>query len=120
MATTDPVLEWIGVYDADATLRGELAYWIGARLGTRHCALCDVTHGLVRERAAWRACAARLPAPFTTHHRDDAPADVREAAAGRYPVVLARTAGGLRVALDAAAIEACGGSPEELARRLGA
>ncbi|GDX28913.1 hypothetical protein LBMAG13_13430 [Actinomycetes bacterium] len=27
----------IGVYDADATLWGEISYWVGARLGVRHC-----------------------------------------------------------------------------------
>ncbi len=33
-----------GVYDADATLWGEMSYWVGARLGVRHCGLCDITH----------------------------------------------------------------------------
>jgi hypothetical protein len=28
-----------------------LSSFIGARLGRAHCALCDITHGLVRERA---------------------------------------------------------------------
>jgi hypothetical protein len=48
--------EYIGVYDADATLWGELSYWVGARLGVRHCALCEVTHGLVRRNAEWGSC----------------------------------------------------------------
>jgi len=51
----DTVRELIGVYDADGTLLGEARYWIGARLGRAHCALCDITHGLFTERADWRA-----------------------------------------------------------------
>ncbi len=42
------VVRLIGVYDADGTLRGELGYWVGARLGRRHCSLCDITHALRR------------------------------------------------------------------------
>jgi hypothetical protein len=39
------VVRLVGVYDADGTPRGEIAYWVGARLGRTHCALCDITHG---------------------------------------------------------------------------
>jgi hypothetical protein len=69
-----PMREYIGVYDADATLWGELSHWVGARLGVRHCALCEVTHGLVRRKVEWDRCAAGLAAPFPLYHRDDAPA----------------------------------------------
>ena len=110
--------EYVGVYDADATLWGEVSYWLGARFGTRHCSLCDVTHGLFRPRAEWMACALELPAPFTTFHRNDAPDDVRAAAAGNYPIVLGRRAGGLVVLLTNADIERCDGSPQALAAAL--
>lgn len=105
----ESILRLVGVYDADHTLRGELAYFVGARLGRRHCALCDITHGLVRERADWKTCKAGLPVPFATFHRDDQPADVRAATAGAVPVVVAETSAGFRVLLDGAAIEACAG-----------
>jgi len=110
--------EYVGVYDADATLWGEVSYWIGARFGARHCSLCDVTHGLFRQRAEWKACALELPAPFVTYHRNDAPEDVRAAAAGNYPIVLGRHAGGLVVLLTNADIERCDGSPQALATAL--
>lgn len=42
------VVEVVGVYDADHTLAGEVAYVVGKLLGRRHCALCDVTHPLAR------------------------------------------------------------------------
>ena len=95
----ESIIRLVGVYDADHTLRGELAYFVGARLGRRHCALCDVTHGLVRERGTWKACKAGLPVPFVTFHRDDRPAAVRAASAGVAPVVMAETTAGFRVLL---------------------
>ena len=81
------VVALVGVYDARGTVRGEMAYWIGARLGRTHCALCEVTHGLFAERADWRAARDALPVPFTTYHLDDQPAEARACAGGRAPVV---------------------------------
>jgi len=68
--------EFIGVYNAESTVLGEVSYWIGARLGLRHCSLCDITHGLFTKRAEWQECESALPIPFTTFHINDAPADV--------------------------------------------
>lgn len=109
----------VGVYDADGTWRGELAYWVGARLGRRHCSLCDITHGSVRERPEWVVCKAGLPVEFVTFHRDDQPADVRRAAGGRVPVVVAETSTGVVVLLGPAELDACGGSIDQLVTAIG-
>ena len=102
------------MYDADSTLRGELAYWVGARLGRRHCSLCDITHGSVRERPEWTSCRAGLPVPFDTFHRNDQPADIRAAAGGHAPVVVAETDAGHTVLLGATELDGCGGSTDRL------
>ena len=104
----------VGVYDADGTMLGELSYFLGARLGRTHCALCDITHGLVRQRPAWRAARDELPVEFVTYHRDDQPDDVREAIGDRLPAVVAETASGVVVLLDGDDLEACGGDPKSL------
>lgn len=104
----------VGVYDADHTIRGELAYLIGSRLGRSHCALCDITHGTFSERAEWKRCRAGLPVPFATFHHDDQPETVRAAAAGTAPVVVAETDEGIVVLLDAGELDACGGSVDAL------
>ena len=114
MSDHSQYLEYIGVYNADASIWGEVSYWFGARFGIRHCSLCDVTHGLFRERAAWVQCSESLGVSFSTYHRDDAPQDVRDAANGNYPIVLGRTATEIKVVLNDAQIEACNGSPESL------
>ena len=104
----------VGVYDADGTLRGELAYWVGARLGRRHCSLCDITHGSVRERPEWSACKAGLPVPFDTFHRDDQPDAIRSASGDLAPVVVAATDQGDVLLLTPAELDACEGSIERL------
>ena len=104
------VVRLVGVYDAEGTLRGELSYWVGARLGRAHCSLCDITHGLLRERADWRDCKDAMAVPFVTYHRDDQPTAVRDAAEGVAPVVLAETAVGHVVLLTREQLEQCGGS----------
>lgn len=108
------IIRLIGVYDADGTLRGELTYWFGARLGRTHCALCDITHGLVRERPEWKACREVLSVPFDTYHRDDQPEPVRAATGNLAPAVVAETAGGVVALLTPDDLDACSGSVDRL------
>ncbi len=112
---TDRITRLVGVYDADGSVLGELKYFVGARLGRTHCSLCDVTHGLVRERPEWRATRDRLRAPFVTFHRDDQPPSVRAVTAGDLPAVLAETTSGALVRLAGPdELHTCAGSPAAL------
>ena len=113
-APTQRIIRLVGVYDADSTVRGELAYWVGARLGRRHCSLCEITHGSVRQRPEWRACQAGLPVRFDTFHRNDQPDPIRTAAGGQAPVVVAETDIGHMLLLAFADLDACGGSIDRL------
>ena len=113
-APTQEIIGLVGVYDADSTLRGELTYWVGARLGRRHCSLCEITHGSVRQRPEWKVCQAGLPVPFGTFHRDDQPDVIRAAAGGRAPVVVAETDSGHVLLLGPEDLDACDGSIDRL------
>lgn len=108
----------IGVYNAEGTLRGELAYWVGARLGRAHCALCDITHGSIRERPDWQACRSGLPVPFDTYHRNDQPDEVRTLLGDQSPCVVADTDQGMVLLLDPASLDACNASPYDLVEAL--
>ena len=113
----------IGVYDADATLLGEVAYWVGARFGVRHCSLCDITHSLFREKAQWRDCQSKLEddlhVEFETFHRNDQPDDVRACIDGKYPAVVMRGDDGVvSMFMNASEIDACGASPEKFVAKI--
>lgn len=99
----------IGVYDADGSFAGEIRYWVGARLGRTHCSLCEITHGLFREKSEWRDCRDSLNVEFSTFHRDDAPGDVLEACKHQLPVVVARRGDDLLVVMGPQELESLGG-----------
>ncbi len=113
---TDPrtIVRLIGVYDAEGTLRGEIAYWIGARLGRRHCSLCDVTHGTFTEKGDWKRCRSSLPVRFETFHRDDQPDVVRAASGNQAPVITAELADDFVVLMTDARIRLAQGDPLRL------
>ena len=100
------IIELVGVYDADGTVVGEVRYWFGARFGSAHCELCDITHGTFRRTSAWRDFLDRCEVPFVTHHRDDAPPDVL-AAVGPLAAVCAVTEGGIVPLLGPDDLERC-------------
>ncbi len=104
-----------GVYHADGSLLGELRYLVGSRLGRAHCSLCDVTHGSLREKRAWRSQRDALPLPFTAVHLDERNAAELEASEGSTPCVLLHTASGIEMLVAPAQLEACGGEPHLLA-----
>ena len=110
--------EFVGVYDADSTLIGEVSYWIGARLGTTHCSLCELTHGLFSKKNEWKECSRVLSVPFQTFHRNDAPADVLTTANGSFPLVLARFNTELEVVLTKVQLEEFEGSTKRFAEWL--
>ena len=61
----------LAIYDADLTLRDELAYAIGKLMGTRSCALCDISHGYnPLGKAEWKRRCAGTPEVEWLHRND--------------------------------------------------
>jgi hypothetical protein len=116
------IVRYLGVYDADGGLAGELRYVVGHLLGTAECALCDITHSPVRRKRSWDAMVAALPVPFDLRHRNELTAIEQQALADlALPVVVAeRTDGGFVELLGFEALRACGGDVDAFAARLAA
>jgi hypothetical protein len=113
-AASSQVLRLVGVYHASGSLRGELSYWLRSRVGRAHCALCDITHGSVREKSEWKQCRADFAVPFVTVHLDERSAALASFTEGRTPCVVAETDSGCAMLVDADQLEACAGSPARL------
>ncbi len=111
----DRIERLVGVYDADGTLFGELAYVVGHVLGRRSCALCDITHGSLKRRPEFDDAASTLGVPFDLLHRDETSAELATLIGGELPCVVAEGAGQRVVLLDRTALVACEKSPAALA-----
>lgn len=105
------VLRLIGVYHASGTPWGEISYWLKARVGSSHCALCDITHASVREKREWKECRTRLPVALDTVHLNERGDALRAFTENRTPCVVAETDKGLVMVVDDAELIACDGSP---------
>lgn len=106
----DPKPHLIGVYHANGTLLGELSYVVGKLAGLTHCGLCDITHGGWKEKPGFTAWRTGAPLPFTAVHLDEQTPEVAAFTAGQTPCVVLQTGEDLMMLLDAAALDACGGS----------
>lgn len=104
----------VGIYHASGTPWGELSYWLRARVGSTHCALCDITHGSVREKTEWKTCRLQLPVPFETVHLNERDARLATFTDGQTPCVVAETASGLVMLVDPSELDGCAGSPNAL------
>jgi hypothetical protein len=114
------IVRYVGVYDADGGLAGELRYVVGHLLGTAECALCDITHSPVRRKRSWDAMVAALSVPFDLRHRNELTAAEQHGLAHmRLPVVAAEVTDGRYVELlDVDALRSCGGDVEAFFVRL--
>jgi hypothetical protein len=116
------ITRYLGVYDSDGGIVGELRYVIGHLLGTAECALCDITHSPVRRKPAWDRMVVTLGVPFDLRHRDELTASEAAALAGtRLPVVAGELSDGRLVpVLDATALAGCNGDVERFRAALAA
>ena len=106
------------VWNSDAGLRGDLAYALRKLRGEHPCALCELTHGLVRETREWTACARSLGSPVVGIYRDRLDAEQSRVAAGDLPCVLAATPAGLVKLMGAETIKSCEGDLDRFMSRL--
>jgi len=105
------------VYDADAGLRGEVAY-VAGRLRGRHCGLCDITHGTLRRKPAFDEFTCTLDLPFDVWHRNEQTPEVAGFTEGITPVVVGHGDHGFEVLLDASMLDSFHGDVDAFAAAL--
>ncbi len=107
------------VYDADAGLVGEARYKVGHLLGRVECALCDISHGPMRRKAAFAELLDGVDVPVDVLHRNEQEPPLEAATKGMGPCVAARsTGGGWTVVVPPADLAACGGDVAAFATTL--
>ena len=99
----------LAIYDADLTFRDELAYAIGKLMGTRSCALCDISHGYnPLGKAEWKRCCAGTP-DVEWLHRNDLNEVQRGWTENQLPCVIVDAEGGFEFLLTADDLSRCNG-----------
>lgn len=110
-------MRYVGIYNADGTVLGELRYVVGKLRGTTSCSLCDITHGKVRPRKEFFTACAQAAIEIELLHRNEATSE-QLAAAGVLPALIAEVEGTWQCVLTASDLEECAGSPAQLISRL--
>ncbi|TDN92291.1 hypothetical protein EV279_1810 [Microbacterium sp. BK668] len=115
-----PITKYSGIYNADGGAIGEIRYAFGHLFGSAECALCTITHSLVRRKPAWDGMVDRIGVPIVLLHRNEV--DERLAGAVRdiaLPVVIAHHEdGSVSVALDADELAQLDGSVDDFEQAL--
>ena len=87
------MVEFVGIYNADSGIRGELTYVLIKLSGKSSCSLCEITHGWNPfGRNAWRTSCRESGLDLTLIHRNNASAQQLNAVES-LPAILKKTDG---------------------------
>jgi hypothetical protein len=88
---TKRMVEFVGIYNADSGLRGELTYALMKVSRKSSCSLCEITHGWNPfGRNAWRTSCRDSGLNLTMIHRNEASAEQLNAVES-LPAILKKT-----------------------------
>ncbi|MFQ3315848.1 MAG: hypothetical protein ACI85J_001678 [Candidatus Poriferisodalaceae bacterium] len=89
----EEMAEFVGIYNADSGIRGELTYALIKLSGKSSCSLCEITHGWNPfGRNAWRTSCRESGLDLTLIHRNNASAQQLNAVES-LPAILKKTDG---------------------------
>ena len=108
---------YTGIYNADGTLLGEIAYITKKIVGRCSCALCDITHGWTGRRRDFDATCNAAGIEWELLHRDEATPE-QLAAAGELPAVITHGDNGWQLVLGPKQLDECAGDPAALVARI--
>ena len=109
---------FVGIYNADGTILGEISYVAKKLIGRGSCALCDITHGWTGRRRDFDSTCSGAGIEWTLLHRDEATPD-QLAAPGPLPAVIRQNDDGEWVlVLGPSDLDECDGDPAALVARL--
>ena len=108
----------VGIYNADGSVTGEIAYAASKLTRRGSCELCDVTHGWNPfGRREWKTALQQSDLDITFIHRDEALPE-QLAAAGQLPSIIALSDDSWHVIMSANDIRQCNKSAEQLISQL--
>ncbi len=111
-------MSFVGIYDADGGLSGELRYVAGKLLGRGKCALCDITHGWnPMGSKSWKQARSVSDVDLELVHRNEASAEQLAATTG-LPAIVRHRDGHWSEIATASELAQYVGAPDALLERL--
>ena len=109
----------IGIYNANGSLLGEMRYLFDKVFLKKHCALCDITHGMsYKAKSTWLEQVERFPIPIETLHLDEISNDIRQVVADKVPCVVIVDGDSINIVMSNEKLQACNSNPERFFERL--
>ena len=107
----------IGIYNAKGSLIGELQYFFGKIRGTAHCALCDITHGRLKEKSDFKKCKQDLDMPLELLHLDELDPEL-EKFAKDAPCIIGKINESFELLINSEELENCKSSVDSFSNLL--
>ncbi|WP_288775173.1 hypothetical protein [uncultured Psychrobacter sp.] len=109
----------IGIYNANGSLLGEMRYVFDKVFLKKHCALCDITHGMsYKAKRTWLEQAERFQIPIETLHLDEISNDIRQVVADKVPCVVIVDRDSINIVMSSEELQACDSNQEQFFERL--
>ena len=107
------------IFDADSGKWGAFVDSAKKLLMLKGCALCDITHGVLGEKAEWKSCKEEFGIDIDYVHRDELDDELKKQVAMELPCIVAQTIGGEFLQLiTREVLERCEGSASSLRGKL--
>jgi hypothetical protein len=110
-------MKFVGIYNADGTVLGEISSVAKKLAGRGSCALCDITHGWTGRKKSFDSACTSASIEIELLHRDEATPE-QLAAATSLPAVIAQRENTWVKILGPSDLEECQKDSEVLMRRL--
>lgn len=104
------------IYNGHWSIQGGITYLSELTRGMESCALCDITHGLVRKKGQWKECEAQISTPIESLYLNQLEDPHKQAAGEEYPCILGRSGNNYKKLLGPLELKECEGDPEALKR----
>lgn len=108
----------IGIYHADGGFVGELKYMTGKFFGSSHCSLCDITHGNMGKKDAWKKCEQKMRMPIDLIHLNERNPNLEKYTRNLTPCIVGKTSTNYVLLVSKDELKNCNSNPETLATLL--